>query len=544
LQSKHWIFGGLTDQMRAQERSTRRRLVGFFCSALVIPLLSVVFTAIVAQAQLPRLGTGGSLPVGIPLGSIGDVGAAAGNIGNAVPSADSSPASTLIGTGIRIPIGEGVSALTGPADTITKTIDDAGKSALSIPGRAAGLPDLVNPAIGKGAGAAGKRRGGAPPSGERRFVPNEIVLRMPSTLTGQELDDLARRHNLIQLESRTVGLTGATFHRWLIQGNRSISAVIRALEAEGAVAAAQPNYRFLLARDAGSQTAGASGTASQEEVQYASAKLELPQAHHLASGDKIRVAVIDSGIDASHPEIEGRIADSFDAVGSSEPPHGHGTGMASTIVAHDKLTGTAPSARILAVRAFTVTSKGPESTTFTLLRAIDWAVAHGAQVINMSFAGPTDPEIADALAAARKKGVVLIAAAGNAGPKAPPLFPASDANVIAVTATDIDDKPLDVAGRGKHIAIAAPGVAILVAAPNDAYQTITGTSVAAAHISGLAALLLQRKPNLTPDGVKRALLSTATDLGPKGRDDQFGAGLANAYRAVRSLEKSTPLAAR
>ena len=464
---------------------------------------------------------------------------------NTVPPADSSPTNTLIGTGIRIPIGEDTSALTGKTSTITNTIDGVGKGALAIPGRTVdGLPDLTNPALGKGTGAAGRRRGGAPPPGERRFVPNEVVLRMPPTLTEQALADLARRHDLTRLESRTVDLTGATFHRWRIQGNRSVAAVIRALEAEGAVAAAQPNYRFSLAGDTASQTAGASGTAWQDQLQYVSAKLELPQAHHLATGDKIRVAVIDSGVDASHPEIEGRIAESFDAVDSSEPPHSHGTGMASTIVAHDKLMGIAPSARILAIRAFTAAAKGPESTTFTLLRAIDWAVAHGAQVINMSFAGPTDPEIAAALAVARKKGVVLIAAAGNAGPKSPPLFPASDGNVIAVTATDIDDKPLDVAGTGKHIAIAAPGVAILVAAPNDGYQTMTGTSVAAAHISGLAALLLQRRPNLTPDGLKRALLSTATDLGPKGRDDQFGAGLANAYRAVRSLDKSGPVAAR
>ena len=485
----------------------------------------------------PLAGVGG-------IGGVGDIGNAPGTIGNAVPGADSSQTNTLIGTGIRIPLGGDTGAATAPAGTVTNTIDGAGKNALSIPGRTGSVPDLANQAIGKGTAATARRRSGAPPAGERRFVPNEIVLRMPSTLTGQALDDLARRHDLIRLESRTVALTGATFHRWLIQGNRSVSAVIRALEAEGAVAAVQPNYRFSLARDARSQTAAASGTALQEDVQYVLAKLELPQAHHLATGDKIRVALIDSGIDASHPEIAGRIAESFDAVGSSEPPDSHGTGIASTIVAHDKLTGIAPSARILAVRAFSVTAKNPESTTFTLLRAIDWAVAHGAQVINMSFTGPTDPEIAAALAVARKKGVVLIAAAGNAGPKSPPLFPASDANVIAVTATDIDDKPLDVANSGKHIAIAAPGVAILVAAPNDAYQTMTGTSVAAAHISGLAALLLQRKPDLTPDSLKRALLSTATDLGPKGRDDQFGAGLANAYRAVRSLDKAGPVAAR
>ena len=153
----------------------------------------------------------------------------------------------------------------------------------------------------------------------------------------------------------------------------------------------------------------------------------------------------------------------------------------------------------------------------------------------MSFAGPSDPEIAHALAAAHKKGVVLVAAAGNAGAKSPPLFPASDANVIAVTATDAGDKLFKLANRGKHIAVAAPGVEILGPSTNGGYQISTGTSVAAAQVSGVAALLLERKPDLRPDALRKILASTATDLGPKGRDSQFGAGLVNAYRAIQSL---------
>jgi subtilisin family serine protease len=132
--------------------------------------------------------------------------------------------------------------------------------------------------------------------------------------------------------------------------------------------------------------------------------------------------------------------------------------------------------------------------------------------------------------------VVLVAAAGNAGPKSPPLYPAADPNVIAVTATDAEDKLLRAANRGRHIALAAPGVDILAPAPHARYQTTSGTSIAAAHVSGLAALLLERKPDLTPDAIRKILLSTAADLGAKGRDDQFGAGLADAYRALMSLQ--------
>ena len=119
---------------------------------------------------------------------------------------------------------------------------------------------------------------------------------------------------------------------------------------------------------------------------------------------------------------------------------------------------------------------------------------------------------------------MLIAAAGNAGPKSPPLFPAADPNVIAVTATDTDDAIFSGAVRGDHIAVAAPGVDILAPAPDGTYQFTTGTSVASAEVSGVAALLIERNPSLTPADVRRILMATAKDLGPKGKDRDFGAG--------------------
>jgi subtilisin family serine protease len=129
---------------------------------------------------------------------------------------------------------------------------------------------------------------------------------------------------------------------------------------------------------------------------------------------------------------------------------------------------------------------------------------------------------------------VLIAAAGNAGPNSPPLFPASDRNVIAVTATDMEDRLYTGAVRGNHIAVAAPGVEVLVPAPDGNYQFTTGTSVAAAHVSGVAALLLERNPKLTTKDVRRILTRTAKSLGPRERSRDFGAGLVNAYEAVSS----------
>jgi subtilisin family serine protease len=111
--------------------------------------------------------------------------------------------------------------------------------------------------------------------------------------------------------------------------------------------------------------------------------------------------------------------------------------------------------------------------------------------------------------------------------------------VIAVTATDADDKLLGIANHGGYVAVAAPGVDIFVAAPGGGYDFTTGTSVATAHVSGLAALLIARNPRLTPEAVQSILMKTAKDLGPAGRDDEFGAGLVDAYEALLTQAPAT-----
>ena len=162
------------------------------------------------------------------------------------------------------------------------------------------------------------------------------------------------------------------------------------------------------------------------------------------------------------------------------------------------------------------------------------AINKGARIINMSFAGPYDPMIQLAMRNAAAKGVILIAASGNMGPKSPPLYPAADPNVIAVTATDESDSLFTQAVRGPHLAVAAPGVNVMVPAPADTYQLTTGTSVATAHISGVVALMLERNAKLTPADVRKILSASAKRLGPS---NQFGAGLVD---PVRAIEMATP----
>jgi subtilisin family serine protease len=301
---------------------------------------------------------------------------------------------------------------------------------------------------------------------------------------------------------------------------------IKALEANKFTAQAQPSYVFELA-----QAPAAPADNQGDSAQYIVAKLRLPEVHTLATGKGVLVAVVDSAIDVNHPDLAGVIAGRFDSAGMEDKPHPHGTGMAGAIASHKRLLGIAPNARLLAIQAFGVNSGGAQGTSLAIVKGLDWAVEQGARVINMSFAGPRDPILEQAIKGLRDRGIVLIAAAGNAGPKSAPLFPGADPNVIAVSATDADNNTYKNANRGKYIAIAAPGVDILVPAPEGGYQLTTGTSVAAAHVSGVAALLLERSPGLKPDELRKILTSTATKL--KGaRPEDVGSGLIDPYDAL------------
>ena len=366
-------------------------------------------------------------------------------------------------------------------------------------------------------------------------VANELVAEIDGALSDARADELARHHGLVRLQSQKFPLIGGTIGLFRIADGRAAETVSRELAADANVRSVQPNFRYVLQDQKAALTAGDPG-------QYAVAELRLPEAHKLADGANVTIAVIDSGIDVKHPELANSIAESFDALGSKEGPHVHGTGVAGAIAAHARLMGSAPAARILAIRAFGKVSGGAESTSFVILKGMDYAAAHGAQIVNMSFAGPKDALIERGIAALAGKGIVMVAAAGNAGAKSPPLYPAANANVIAISATDAQDKLFTASNRGGYIAVAAPGVDVFLPAPEEKYQITSGTSFSAAYVSGLAGLMLERNPALKPEELRAILMKTARDLGSPGRDDLFGAGEADAFAAVSAVG-AAPVAA-
>src|SRR5262249_44885335 len=361
-----------------------------------------------------------------------------------------------------------------------------------------------------------------PPPEETRLVLDEVVIQAPCSTPEQAFSTALAQLNLTVLSSQCLQTSNIAVYRLRTGNGQSPAEVIRALVPFRVIASAQANYVYRLHQDQTAQE-GDSG-------QYVLEKLRLIDVHRRLRANNVPIAVIDSEVDANHPDLQGAVVNRYDATGDEEKPHAHGTGMAGAIASHHRLLGIAPGAKLYAIRAFSTKAANAESTTFNILKGLDYAVINNVRIVNMSFAGPRDPTIERALKTAYDKGVILIAAAGNAGPRSPPLFPAADKHVIAVTATDIDDRLFTGANRGTYIAVAAPGVDILVPAPEGTYQMTTGTSVATAHVSGIVALMLERNPRLTPADVRRILTQSAKRLGP---NDQFGAGLIDPVKALQ-----------
>jgi subtilisin family serine protease len=370
-----------------------------------------------------------------------------------------------------------------------------------------------------------------------RSFNNRIVAELEGKLSAEQAEALGRRHGLRRLSSQAFPLIGATIGLFQITDGRSYERASSDFATASGVISVQRDYRYLLQEQKAGQTEG-------DPAQYALAKLRLPEAHTLSRGANVLVAVIDSGIDVRHPELANSVTASFDALGTGEAPHVHGTGIAGAIASHARLMGAAPSVHLIAIRAFGQGSVGVESSSFVILKSLDHAVSEHAQIINMSFAGPKDALIERAVNAVAAKGIVMIAASGNAGAKSPPLYPAANPNVIAVSATDAKDKLFEASNRGSYIALAAPGAEIFLPAPDQKYQITSGTSFAAAYVSGVAALVLERNPALKTDEVRAVLTRTARDLGSPGRDDLFGAGEVDAFAAVAaSIVPGIPVAA-
>ncbi|MGW8790223.1 type VII secretion-associated serine protease mycosin [Streptomyces althioticus] len=291
--------------------------------------------------------------------------------------------------------------------------------------------------------------------------------------------------------------------------------------------------------------------------QWALDALHTDQVWPTTRGAGVTVAVLDTGVEADHPDLDGNVLQGKDLVGfgareGDEAWARHGTAMAGIIAGHghgpgngDGVLGVAPEAKILPVRVILedkdpARAKARSTRGNALAEGIRWAADHGADVINLSLgddsasAHPEEGED-EAIQYALRKGVVVVASAGNGGEKGDRIsYPAAYPGVIAATAVDRYGTRAPFSTRRWYATVSAPGVDVIIADPDHKYYEGWGTSAAAAFVSGAVALVKAAHPDLTPAQIKRLLEDTARNAPAAGRDDSRGFGFIDPAAAIEA----------
>lgn len=297
--------------------------------------------------------------------------------------------------------------------------------------------------------------------------------------------------------------------------------------------------------------------------QWALEALHTQEAWQSTKGGGITVAVLDTGVEADHPDLTGNVLTGRDMVGfgAKEGDRAwarHGTAMAGIIAGHghgyanaDGVLGIAPEAKILPVRVI-LEDGDPERTKArntrgnALAEGIRWAADQGADVINLSLGDDSasahpEPAEDEAVQYALKKGSVVVASAGNGGEKGDHIsYPAAYPGVIAATAVDRYGTRASFSTRRWYATVSAPGVDVVIADPDHKYYEGWGTSAASAFVSGAVALVKGAHPGLTPAQIKKLLEDTARNAPSGGRDDSRGFGFIDPAAAIKAAADLEP----
>ena len=278
------------------------------------------------------------------------------------------------------------------------------------------------------------------------------------------------------------------------------------------------------------------------EQQWYLINIQVPDAWDKSLGRNVIIGLVDSGVDLDHEDLADNILsvgwDFGDDDNDPTDEYGHGTMVCGVIAAIQNnglgISGIAPESKILPLKVSEENSG--DFTALAVAEAIIYASDHGARVINLSLGWKDEKpqEVTEAIEyAINKKGVLLIAAAGNE--HAPICFPANHSEVLAVSSTDEDDKKIYNSGFGPELDLVAPGIFILTTQLGNWYTLVPGTSLSSAMVSAVAALLAARHPYLTSTQIREYLINRADDLGDEGKDDLYGYGKVNALKTLDPL---------
>lgn len=320
------------------------------------------------------------------------------------------------------------------------------------------------------------------------------------------------------------------------------------LSTDPRVASAEPNFWLETAETRQQSFAfdDGSGTPQTFAEQPAAEAIHVGQAHEIADGTGVTVAILDSGIDPRHPLLRRAYAGGIDLVDGDDDPtdvkdatdndgdglidegFGHGTHVAGIIHL------VAPEAKLLAVRVLDSDGRG---SLFDIATGVRWAMEHGAKVINMSLGSLRGSDaLQNALAEAEARGIVVISSAGNWGAESPVEFPAKSSHVAAIAAVDVAAVPASFTSFGHNIALSAPGVGVRSTYPGGGYRLWSGTSMSAPFVAGTCALLAENHPEWS---LAQMLFRLAASAGPiVGEADDFGAGALNTGAALEPDRRS------
>jgi len=360
----------------------------------------------------------------------------------------------------------------------------------------------------------------------------QILLIVDQDFPDAEARTIAPELEMIEERQADLPSIGARVLLMTLPADRLASAeLLDRVERDGKVRRAQFNFVYQPLGEGQSDIAAAD---------YASQVLRVAELHRRARGRGVWIAMIDTPVDTNHAEFSAAsiVNESLHTDNSGYGPHG--TALASMLVAGSVLKGLAPAARLIAIDAIEPNAKAGNrniGSSFFVAKAIQRAIDRNAKVVNLGVGSEEkDVLIEQLIESGIADGMIVVAGAGNSGPDGRKSFPAALKNVIAVTAVDKDKSKWRDATDGNYISVSAPGVKVPVAVPNNAYDVHSGTSIASAFVSGIVALLLEKRPGLDAYQIKSLIESTAVDVGDLGKDDRYGAGLIDGVKALEGIE--------
>jgi subtilisin family serine protease len=346
--------------------------------------------------------------------------------------------------------------------------------------------------------------------------------------------ELQARHQLRPVGQFPLTSIGVQCLVFQVPSDQSLEATLARLQADPRVELAQPNQAF-----EGLQAGAADPVASYAALAYGVKRIGADRAWQVSTGRGVPVAVIDTGADTDHPALRGRGIQTTNFVEGGESSFAtdrHGTAVTGVIGAGATVAGiegVAPDATLTVAKACWYPEPAhakARCSSWTLAKAVDFAINGGARVINLSLSGPPDPLLDRLLNAAEQHGITVVAATREGRDE--PGFPAALDTVIPVIACDSQGRVAWPRWHSPAFVAAAPGVEIVAPVPPDRYDLLSGSSLAAAHVTGVVALLVQQDPQRRPDQIREILRATARPVMPSSPPALPAIGIVDACAAL------------